>query len=209
MIFFHDAASQREAQSPTALLGGEARCEDILDIFLLYALARIDYLDGNTFILLKQPKVYAPSTLHGINGILAEIFNDPLEKRSIHLYPDIVVGEMTCYLHFLRRTTVHIVDHVFQNLIHRGINGLWQRTYLRETLGNELQALHVFVKFRNKFIVGIILFEYFHPSHQRGDRSAQLMGSLFRQAYPHLVLLGPFRGQQGENGHNNENHDDA
>ena len=93
-----------------------------------------------------------------------------------------------------------MVHHVVQARRHR----LGQRTDFRETVGNELQALHVFVHLGNELVVGVVLFQNLGPRHEAGDGCAQLVGRLLGESHPHLVLLGTLRGEQGENGHDDE-----
>ena len=147
MIFFDDAFSQRESQSPAALLGGEARTEHVADVFLANALACVAHLDDGALGRLFDVERDAAGTFHGIDGILAEVLDDPFEERSVESHDDIVSGEVLHHLHLLRRATVHVVHHMVHHVIQTRRHGLGQRTNLRETVGNELQALHVLVHF--------------------------------------------------------------
>ena len=99
---------------------------------------------------------------------------------------------------------VHVVHHVLQHLIHARRLHLGQRTNLAEAVGDELQPFHVLVHLRYQFVVGILFFQDFHPSHEAGDGRAELVGRLLTQSHPYLVLLSSLRREQGKDGDDNE-----
>ena len=51
VILLDNAFCQRQTQSPTTLLGGETRAEDVGDVFFLDSLARVRHLDSDTLAL--------------------------------------------------------------------------------------------------------------------------------------------------------------
>ena len=118
----------------------------------------------------------------------------------------IAIREAVDYLDFLRCATVHIFHNVAQHLTKRRIHRLGKAAYLGETVGYELETLHVFVHFRYEIVVRVSLAENFSPCHQRTDRRAELMCRLLRQSHPYLVLLRFLGCEQGENGNNDEYH---
>ena len=147
--------------------------------------------------------------LHGIDGILTEILHDPLEERGVHLHTDVVIGNAEQHLHLTAGAAVHILHDVLQHLVHGSLDGLGQRANLRETVGNELQTAHVLVHLGQQFIVGILLLEHLHPSHETRHGRSQLVSGLLGESYPHLVLLGTLAGEQGKDGHDDKDEHDA
>ena len=111
-------------------------------------------------------------------------------------------------MHFVRYAAAHVIDHVVHHFVQAHGHGLGQRTDFRETVGDELQPLHILVHFGNQRVVGITFAQHFRPCHQTRNRRSELVGGFLRQSNPNFVLLSAFRGQQGENrdDHEQQNH---
>ena len=98
---------------------------------------------------------------------------------------------------------------MLQHLLQVGRDRLGDGADLGETVGDDLQPFYVLVHLRQQFVVGIVFPQDCCPCHQRGNGRTQLMGRLFAQAHPHLVLLRPLRGEQGHDRHDHEKHHHA
>ena len=92
VVALDDALSQREAQTPAALLGGEAGREHAVEVALLDALSGIGHVDVDAFVGLRYVQGDAALAIHGVDGILAEVLDDPLEERTAHAYHDGALG---------------------------------------------------------------------------------------------------------------------
>ena len=210
VIFLHDALRQAQSQSPASLLGREAGPEDVADVFLADALARVrDVEDGLRLRLLHVDRDGALPAAHGVDGVLAEVFYHPLEERCVEADDDVLLGQLLDHAYLARGPSVHVVDDVVDDVVEAGGHGLGERSDLGESVGDELQSLHVLAHLGHERVFGVALLEYLLPGHERGDGRAELVGRLLGESHPHLVLLGPLGGEQGEDGHDDEDHHHA
>ena len=98
-------------------------------------------------------------------------------------------GYDATHIDMIARTAVDILDHLSHHLVQVLRLQLGLGANLAEPLGNALQTLHVLTHLWEQRIVGVRLAQHLLPGHQATDGGAQLMGSLFAQAHPYLVLL--------------------
>ena len=92
VVALDDALGQGETESPTAFLSGEARGEDTAEMALLNTLAGVLDIDLDTLIGLRHVDVNPALAIHGIDGILAEVLDNPLEERATHAHHDGTLG---------------------------------------------------------------------------------------------------------------------
>ena len=80
VILLDDALGEGESKSPTAFLGGEAGLEYVVEILAGYALAAIGYI--YIYVSSVACEFYGDEALatHGVNGIFAEVFDDPFHE---------------------------------------------------------------------------------------------------------------------------------
>ena len=91
VIFLHDALGERESQTPSTLLGSEARTEHVAQVFLPDSLSGIRNLhDGPVFRLLHMQGNLSAIHAHRIHGILGEILDYPLKERGVDFDDDVV-----------------------------------------------------------------------------------------------------------------------
>ena len=63
------------------------------------ATARVGHLDNDAVALAENVDAYFAFTRHGINGILAQILDDPFEKRCIDAGRDVLGGQAAMHTH--------------------------------------------------------------------------------------------------------------
>ena len=164
VIFFHYALCERQTQSPAAFLRGVARIEDILQVLARDTLAVVADIDDDETLVGVGGNLYRTLTLHSIDGILAEILEDPFEKLRIDIDDDF--GSGIFYLYLLRGSAVHVFHHVLQEFAQLDVFHLRGRAYLGESVGNELQAFYVLVHLGYQVVVRIGLAQYLRPRHE-------------------------------------------
>ncbi len=80
VVLLHNTTSQTQTKTPTALLGGETRVEDVRLLRRRNALAVI----GNFYLVLlsfvREGDTYLGSS--GVHSILDDVLQDPTEERS-------------------------------------------------------------------------------------------------------------------------------
>lgn len=81
MVFLHDALSQGKSQSPSALFGGVAGAEHVADVARGDAFAGVGDFDYYVRTALEYVQVYATGSCHGVDGVFAEVLDDPFKKR--------------------------------------------------------------------------------------------------------------------------------
>src|ERR1051326_3378049 len=128
VIIFHNAFYKRQAQPPPPFLRCKSRLKDgfefctgntfacICDIYI-HKLKLVGNLNGNF-----------PCPIHGIHGIAAEIFNDPLEERNIELH----INGM--YRHCIYRK-LYALGSARLHVIHRFFNHFKNISFLKHRDG--------------------------------------------------------------------------
>ena len=81
MIFLQDALSQGKSLSPSALLGGVAGAEHVADVARGDAFAGVSDFDYYVRTALEYVQVNATGSCHGVDGVFAEVLDDPFKKR--------------------------------------------------------------------------------------------------------------------------------
>ena len=84
VILLDNALGERQSQSPAPFLCREARAEDIGDILFPYAFARVCHINGLPSHACADADGYASLSLHGVDGVLAEVLDDPLEQLPVY-----------------------------------------------------------------------------------------------------------------------------
>ena len=90
VVFLDDALGERQSESPTALFGRIARSEHVFHVFFLDSLARVGHFHDHAPHFHAGKQCDFALAFHCIDGIFAEILDDPLEKRRIQRYDDVV-----------------------------------------------------------------------------------------------------------------------
>ena len=85
MVFLHDALGQGKSLSPSALLGGVAGAEHVADVARGDAFAGVGDFDDYVRTAPEYVQVYATGSCHGVDGVFAEVLNDPFKERGIEL----------------------------------------------------------------------------------------------------------------------------
>ena len=95
VIFLYNALGKRKAESPTAFFGGESGTEHVRNVFLTDSLSCVrdfDYgLRGGVFHMKGDGALLSA---HRVDGVLAEVFDDPFEQGGVDSYTNIMVGEV-------------------------------------------------------------------------------------------------------------------
>ena len=112
VILLDDALGQRQTETPAALLCGEAGFENVGNVFLADALAGVAHLNDYALGLFLHPQGNASLTAHGVDGVFAEVLDNPLEERRVDGDNDVLTGEAANHLHLVRGAAVHVVHHV-------------------------------------------------------------------------------------------------
>ena len=78
MVVFYDTTCQRETEAPAAFLCREAGGEDAIVVALGDSFACVFYVNVDTLGCLGDMDADASLAIHGVDGILAEVLDDPL-----------------------------------------------------------------------------------------------------------------------------------
>ena len=209
VVFADDATRQGETKPPPSLFGGEAGAKNGFEMFAGNSLSRVSELNVSTRRDSTETNRDAALTVHGIHGVAAEIFNDPLKQRSIDANGKGMGRRNDGDADFLGGAAIHVVRHSG----HHGtkvLNGeLRCGTYLGKTFGNELKTLHVVGHLRQKFILGIGFAKHLYPSHDGRNGSAKLVSGLARQTHPNSILLRTLESHQSHEGDDHKNKNDG
>ena len=114
MVFLYDAFGKRQSQSPTTFLCGEARAKHVLYVLVFYALACILHVYHNAAGRGMCLDMYASLATHGVNSILAEVFENPLQELGVSIDSGLVLVQFGGDKHFLRCAPVHVFYHPFE-----------------------------------------------------------------------------------------------
>lgn len=74
-------ARESPCLSPFALLGGVAGAEHVADVARGDAFAGVGDFDYYVRTALEYVQVYATGSCHGVDGVFAEVLDDPFKKR--------------------------------------------------------------------------------------------------------------------------------
>ena len=85
MIFLYDTFGQGESESPSTFLSRISRHKDTLPVIFGNTLARIGHIYDDKARNLVCGNRNLPFALHRINGILAQVFYDPLKEGRTQL----------------------------------------------------------------------------------------------------------------------------
>ena len=81
MVFLHDALGQGKSLSPSALFGGVAGAEHVADVARGDAFAGVGDFDDYVRTAPEYVQVYATGSCHGVDGVFAEVLDDPFKER--------------------------------------------------------------------------------------------------------------------------------
>ena len=95
VIFLNDSLGKREAETPSALLRGEAGGENVFPMALGDAFAGIRNVDADFVARRNDVGRNAARAIHGIDGILEQVFHHPLKERAVHGHLNRMVRVMT------------------------------------------------------------------------------------------------------------------
>ena len=83
MVLFDNAFGERESESPTTLFGGVAGLEDRFEFVALDATTWVGDFDYEGVLEIEEFEIdCAFFALHGVDGVFAEILDNPFEERS-------------------------------------------------------------------------------------------------------------------------------
>ena len=165
MIFLNYTLCQRQTESPSALLGGESGAEHRLEVFSGNAFSGVGHFDECRAVVVAGGHVETSLALHGVDSVLAQVFNHPCEQRTAEHHVAVVVGEVDRQCH----TRGDACTHIVKSLPYRLAHGLQLHFRLgadfRESVGNHRQPVHVFVHILDNLFVNARRLEHLHPCH--------------------------------------------
>ena len=117
MVFFDDAFRKRKSQPPTAFLCGEARTKHGAEMLFADAFAGICHIDGDMWAVMINIDGDAALARHGIDGILTQVFDDPLEQGWTDAHLGAIIGKAACKIYFVAGTTGDVICHIANDFL--------------------------------------------------------------------------------------------
>ena len=196
VVFLNNASGEAKTQTPSALLGREAALEDE---FLLgggdaFAGVAKVYIDDTRFG--GDNGSESTATLHGVDGVLADVLNDPLEEIAVEGHHDGAVGEGGDEMDFAGAAFFHVADGVADDLAEVFAGELGDAADLGETTSNGVETVDILANLTDVGLFEGLAFEIVGPTAEGGDGGAELVGGLFGHADPDAVFLVALSGAE-------------
>ena len=188
MVLLDYPFGQAEAEAPASFFGGEAGFEDLLEIPGGDALTGIGNVDQDLFLLVLDVDGNRPSAFHGVEGVLEQVFDHPVEQRAGDAGGDL------CFLG--EEEELDLAGCAFPDIFHHAADLGNQVVFfemglaadLAEAVGDKFEAVDILLDLLNGAGIDRRFLQHLNPAFQRGNGRTELVSRLLRHPGPKLVL---------------------